>query len=104
MNFTAQTQAISNPTQQARVAQAAIKTALAVMSEAGATAGHAERAALAVSVLNSPEHYGEQMLRAVVTFSAAGANDGTDPLIDDNALSDTLSAVWNSYAAYSPAA
>ena len=104
MNYTSQSQAISDQQQQARVAQAAIKKALAVMSEAGSTAGHAQRAALAVAVLGNPAHYGEVMLRSVVTFSAAGANDGTDPLKDDNALGDTISAVWNAYAAYSPAA
>jgi len=75
--------------------------AIDVLAEAGATAGHAERAALAVSVLLNPARYGEMMLRGVLINP--NCNTGTsDPLADDGAMKFVLSSLWNAYAGYSP--
>jgi hypothetical protein len=104
MDYNAQAQAISNEAQQARVAQSAVKTALQVMSEAGSTAGHAERAAFSVQVLSNPAYWGIQMLRAVVTVPGAGSNDVGDPLVVDDTLDSALASFWSAYAGYSPAA
>ncbi len=89
--YVAQLDAINDPIYLAKVTQSAVKTAIAVNSEAPATAHHAVRVAFATSVLNSPTEMGKRIAHGVAT-QVSGATP-TDINIDT-----AVSSIWNAYA------
>ena len=91
LTYVAQLDAINEPIYLAKVTQSAVKTAIAVNSEAPATAFHAVRVAFATTVLNSPSDLGRRLAHGVAT-QVAGATP-TDANIDT-----AVSAIWNAYA------
>jgi hypothetical protein len=74
-----------------RVQQALVKCALAVMAEAGDTAGHAERAALAQRVLSDP-------LGAARNMAFGVASGVITEYSSDSDLEWMAASVWNAYA------
>lgn len=91
LNYVGQLDAINDPIYLAKVTQSAVKTAIAVNSEAPATDYHAVRVAFATSVLNSPTEMGKRIAHGVAT-QVSGATP-TDINIDT-----AVSSIWNAYA------
>ena len=91
LNYVGQLDAINDPIYLAKVTQSAVKTAIAVNSEAPATAFHAQRVAFATAVLNNPSDLGRKLTHGVAT-QVSGATP-TDANIDT-----AVSAIWNAYA------
>ncbi len=91
LTYIKQLDAIGEPAYIAKVTQSAVKTAIAVSSEAPSTPFHAQRVALATAVLNSPIDFGRRLTHGVAT-QVAGETP-TDPNIDT-----AVSAIWNAYA------
>ena len=91
LTYVNQLDAINDPIYLAKVTQSAVKTAIAVNSEAPATAHHAVRVAFATSVLNSPTEMGKRIAHGVAT-QVSGATP-TDANIDT-----AVSSIWNAYA------
>lgn len=75
-----------------RVTQAAIKSAAAVMAEAGNTAGHRERTNYAVQVLRSPQIMGPLMAQGVV------GNPQISAASPDSDIEFTINTLWNAYS------
>jgi len=99
MDFKEQGQAITNQTFLDRVAQAAVKTGLAVMAEAPETIGHTERAALAQRVFYSSEATAKTLARAVANHWGFGnGNAAEDPLVGDTPLEFQVAAIWDAFA------
>lgn len=99
MDFQAQGQEVTKPAFVDRVAQAMVKTALAVLAEEEGVAGHEQRCQYAVRVLASPTSNAQHMARGVVTNPNAGTG-ASDPLNDDGALEFVISSMWSGYAGY----
>lgn len=91
LNYVGQLDAINDPIYLAKVTQSAVKAAIAVNSEAPATAFHAQRVAFATTVLNSPNDLGRRLAHGVATQVAGAAP--TDANIDT-----AVSSIWNAYA------
>ena len=91
LNYVGQLDAINDPIYLAKVTQSAVKTAIAVNSEAPATAHHAVRVAFATSVLNSPTEMGKRIAHGVAT-QVSGATP------TDTNIGTAVSSIWNAYS------
>ena len=91
LNYVGQLDAINDPIYLAKVTQSAVKTAIAVNSEAPSVAYHAQRVAFGTTVLNSPSDMGRRLAHGVAT-QVSGATP-TDANIDT-----AVAAIWNAYA------
>lgn len=93
MSFLTQISIATNTDFINRIQQAAVKTALAVASEApsGDSNLDQKRADLVLNVLNYPQKYARLMALAVATQDIT--ENSTDAQIEN-----TISAIWNAYA------
>ena len=83
----------ADPTWRARCQSGALKVATNVVSEAGTTAGHAERATYANRVLLNPSLESQAIAFGVAAQPAIVGADATDSDIEF-----TISAMWNAWS------
>lgn len=80
-----------------RIVVGAVKLAIYVAGEAGATPSHAERLVLANQVLAAPRAVAERLAVGVLTASIANGITTADDLTDAN-VQTALETIWNAYA------
>jgi hypothetical protein len=85
-----------------RVVESMLKAAEAIMAEASTTAGHKERCALALQVLQNPDSWKQKFAYAVCAtptilglISPLTATNPTDAQIDT-----AISSIWSAMAGY----
>ncbi len=80
-----------------RVRQAMTKAAANVASESDQTANHADRAALAATVLALPNEWARNFAVAVANNPNVGTGT-SDPLTDDGALEFVTNSLWDAFS------